>query len=110
MDWSVKQYGDIFVIALEGNLDAVSVPHTEAFLEQTMQQGHNKIIINLHNVSYISSAGVRLLFSISQFAKSRQGLVCVCGVQESVSEVMKLSGADQVLSICQSEQECFVRF
>lgn len=110
MDWSVKQYGDILIIALDGNLDAVSVPHTEEFLENTLQEGRNKIILNLHNVFYVSSAGIRLIFSIAKSAQSCQGRLCLCCVQDSVFEVLRMAGVDQLLPICQSEQECFSRF
>ncbi|AHK63488.1 Putative anti-sigma factor antagonist BtrV [Chlamydia avium] len=110
MDWLVKQYGGILVVTLNGDLDAVSVPHTEAFLESKLQEGKNKIVLNLQNVFYMSSAGIRLIFSIAKLAQSYQGLVCLCCAQDNVAEVLKIAGVNQVLPVCHSEQECFSRF
>ncbi|WP_348663194.1 STAS domain-containing protein [Chlamydia vaughanii] len=110
MEWLTKQYGDIFIVSLEGTLDAVSVPQLETFLESKVQEGKNKIVLNFLQVTYMSSAGIRLLFSFSKLLQSRQGLLCVCCVQDIVAEVIGIAGVDQVIPVCQSEQECFTRF
>ncbi len=110
MDWVIKQYGDILIITLNGNLDAVSVPPVEAFLESKLQEGKNKVILNLRHVVYMSSSGVRLIFSIAKLLQSCQGMLCLCCAQDGVAEVLKIAGVDQLLPVCQSEQECFSRF
>ncbi|ANH78708.1 STAS domain-containing protein [Candidatus Chlamydia sanziniae] len=110
MDFSTKKYGDILVIYLRGSLDAVSVPNAERFLEQFMHQEHSKLVFNLKEVSYISSAGIRLFLSMFKVVQNLQGKLCLCCVQESVGEVMRIAGLDQMLLLCQTEQECFSKF
>ncbi|MEF9496962.1 STAS domain-containing protein [Chlamydia sp. 04-14] len=110
MDWLTKQYGDILVVHLEGALDAVSVPRAEAFLDKKVQEDKLKIVLNFQRVTYMSSAGIRLLFSLSKLLQSRQGLLCICCVQNVVADVIRIAGVDQLLPVCQSEQECFTKF
>ncbi|QVE49386.1 STAS domain-containing protein [Chlamydia crocodili] len=110
MDWLTKQYGDILVVSLEGALDAVSVPKAEAFLDKKVQEGKHKMVLNFQQVTYMSSAGIRLLFSLSRLLQSRQGLLCICCVQDVVADVIRIAGVDQLLPVCQSEQECFTKF
>ncbi|WP_375793910.1 STAS domain-containing protein [Chlamydia sp. 12-01] len=110
MNWLTKQYGDVFVVSLEGALDAVSVPRAEVFLDKKVQEGKHKMVLNFQHVTYMSSAGIRLLFSLSKSLQSRQGLLCVCCVQDLVADVIRIAGVDQLLPVCQSEQECFTKF
>ncbi|AAP05600.1 STAS domain-containing protein [Chlamydia caviae] len=110
MDWLTKQYGDVLVVYLEGALDAVSVPRSETFLNKKVEEGKHKIVLNFQHVTYMSSAGIRLLFSLSKSLQSRQGLLCICCVQDLVADVIRMAGADQLFPVCQSEQECFTKF
>ncbi|BAE80929.1 anti-sigma F factor antagonist [Chlamydia felis Fe/C-56] len=110
MDWLTKQYRDVLVVSLEGALDAVSVPQAEAFLDKKVQEGKHKIVLNFQYVTYMSSAGIRLLFSLSKSLQACQGLLCVCCVSDAVAEVIRIAGVDQLLPVCQSEQECFTKF
>ncbi|AAP98870.1 sigma-F 5-region regulatory protein spoIIAA [Chlamydia pneumoniae TW-183] len=106
MNLSAKEYGDIIVIYLQGSLDAVSVPSVQEYLEQFIQKKHLKIALNFTDVSYISSAGIRLLLSNFKLVQSLGGKMCLCCVKESVTEVMRIAGLDQLILLCQSEQEC----
>lgn len=110
MEWRTRQIGEIFVVSLSGAIDAVAALDIEKFLEQKIQTGKTKIILNLFDVSYLSSAGIRMLYSISKIAQNVQGLLCLCCVQDKVSQVLDMAGADQVLPICLSEQEAFTKF
>ncbi|WP_100934221.1 STAS domain-containing protein [Candidatus Chlamydia corallus] len=106
MNLLAKQYGDIIVIYLEGSLDAVSVPSVQESLDQFVQKKNFKIVLNFKDVSYISSAGIRLLLSSFKLVQSLGGKMCLCCVRESVAEVMRIAGLDQMIFLCQSEQEC----
>lgn len=110
MEWRTRQIGEIFVVSLDGAIDAVAALDLEKFLEEKIRSGKSKLILNLFDVSYLSSAGVRLLYSISKIAQNNQGLLCVCCVQDKVAQVLDMAGAGQVLPICQSEQEAFTKF
>lgn len=110
MEWRTKQVGVIFVVSLEGALDAMAVVELEKFLVQKIEEGKTKLVLNLFDVSYMSSAGVRLLYSISQVAQNKQGLLCVCCASNAVAQVLDMAGADQVLPVCSSEQDAFAKF
>ncbi|WP_139413871.1 STAS domain-containing protein [Chlamydia abortus] len=110
MDWLTKQYGDVLVVSLEGALDAVSVPKTEAFLDKKVAEGKHKIVLNFQYVTYMSSAGIRLLFSLSKSLQACRGLLCICCISNLVADVIRIAGVDQLLPVCQSEQECFTKF
>ncbi|SPN74019.1 Stage II sporulation protein AA,Anti-anti-sigma regulatory factor (antagonist of anti-sigma factor),anti-anti-sigma factor,STAS domain [Chlamydia serpentis] len=107
MDLSAKQYGEIIVIYLKGSLDAVSVPNIQQSLNQFVQNNNLKIVLNLQDVFYISSAGIRLLLSSFKLIQGLGGKMCLCCVKAAVAEVMRIAGLDQMILLCQSEQECF---
>ncbi|EPP34607.1 anti-anti-sigma factor family protein [Chlamydia ibidis] len=110
MKSSSRLFNDILIVALEGALDAISVPKIQDFLESRVIEGVRKLVLNFQGVTYMSSAGIRLLFSVSKLMQKQSGLLCICCVQPSVNEVVHMAGIDQLLPVCSSEQECFAKF
>ena len=110
MDITIKEYGEIITVSLQGALDAVAVPKVEEYLQQQISLGKHKIVINMQEMHYISSAGIRLVLSIFKFLQGLQGRLCICCMQDQVAEVLRMAGVDQLLSLCHSEQECFSKF
>ncbi|WP_201456346.1 STAS domain-containing protein [Chlamydia sp. 17-3921] len=110
MDLSIKEYGDIVVVVLRGVFDAVAVPKIEDFLKLQISQSRCKIVLNMQEINYISSAGIRLILSLFKLLQGLDGRLCICCVQDQVAEVLRIAGVDQLLSLCHSEQECFSKF
>ena len=55
-----KQVQDILELHLEGRLDAYWADHLSASIEDSIRQGFHQLQLNLANVDYLSSAGIRV--------------------------------------------------
>lgn len=110
MEWLTRQFGDIFIILLKGDLDAVSVPSLEEFLNKHIEKGLKKFVLNFQDVLYMSSAGIRLLFSVSKKLQNQHGRLCICCTQDVVNDILYMAGVHQILPVCKSEQEAFTKF
>ena len=71
MEWIAREYKNIFIVSLKGDLDAVTVPSLEDFLTKTVEKGRVNILLNMEKVFYMSSAGLRLLLSLAKLTKNR---------------------------------------
>jgi anti-anti-sigma factor len=107
MEAEVEEKGDVIVMRATGRLDAATSPGLEKQINSIIDSGHFKIILNFEHVDYLSSAGMRLMLSISRKLEKLEGKVVVCNMNDEVLEVIKIAGFTQVLEIYPSEEEAF---
>ena len=91
---STKNNG-ILTIALGGRFDTTTAPEFEKFLGENYD-GTGSIVINCKNLSYISSAGLRVLLAAQKKTKGAMKLTNVC---ELVMEVFEMTGFADILDI-----------
>ena len=92
-----KQDGSALVIALEGRLDTTTAPELEAELK-TCLDGIADLTLDLTNLDYISSAGLRVLLSAHK-TMMKQGQMKVTNASEIVREVFDVTGFSDILNI-----------
>ncbi|MEI8365751.1 MAG: STAS domain-containing protein [Parachlamydiaceae bacterium] len=105
INFTEDRKGDVIVFRIKGRLDALSSPSVEKKIFESINDGHEKILIDLANVSYLSSAGMRMFLSTTKKLRSLSGRLLVCGTTTSVLDVFKMSGFDHVLELFATEEE-----
>ena len=88
-----KKQNDWLVLALTDRLDTQTAPE----LEQTAlgKLGDDvKMALDLSELQYISSAGLRVLLMLMKKAKASGGKVALVGVGGMVGEILEESGID----------------
>jgi anti-anti-sigma factor len=101
---------DILVLRISGRLDAISSPTAEMKVFDFINKGQHKLLINFAGVDYLSSAGMRMLLSISKKLKSLSGKLVICTVTMNVMDVLKMSGFDHVLELALNEEDGLRKF
>ena len=89
-----KSDGDLS-ITLEGRLDTATAPELEGFLSQNYE-GASTIVIDCEKLTYVSSAGLRVLLSAQKKMKGKIKLTNVC---ELVMEIFEMTGFADILVI-----------
>lgn len=84
-------------IALEGRLDTTTAPELEKKLKGEMGDV-TELTVDLAELSYISSAGLRLLLS-AQKTMNKQGEMTVTGANETIMEIFDVTGFVDILNI-----------
>ena len=82
-------------VALDGRLDTTTAPELESFLGNNYGS-INALNINCENLSYVSSAGLRVLLGAQKKMKGSMKLTNVC---ELVMEVFEMTGFADILVI-----------
>ncbi|MBR3226445.1 MAG: STAS domain-containing protein [Atopobiaceae bacterium] len=98
MEINVTQDGNKATIALEGKLSVATSPDLEAAI-QGLPEDTNEFIIDLANLEYISSAGLRVLVSTEKIAGQRNGKMVLQHPNEEVAEVFDMTGLADVFTI-----------
>jgi anti-anti-sigma factor len=92
MEIAVTNETDIFIFAIKGRLDAVTVPELEQRLSEWFEGTGKKLIFDLEGLDYISSAGLRTFLSTAKKMKARDGNLCMTRLRDNVKDVFTISG------------------
>ena len=84
-------------IALEGRLDSTTAPDLEREVRACLADV-TSLIFDLEQLTYISSAGLRILLS-SQRNMNPQGSMVVRNVRPEIMEIFNISGFSDILTI-----------
>jgi anti-anti-sigma factor len=98
MDITETTSGSVKVAALKGRLDTATAPAAEAKL-LSLLDGGGKLVADMAEVHYVSSAGLRVLLKAAKQAKANGGGFAVASPQAPVREVLEISGFDKILAI-----------
>ena len=87
--------GDELLVALDGRLDTVTAPELKKVLCENYD-GSDALLIDCAALSYISSAGLRVLLAVQKKSRGKLKLKNVC---ELVMEVFEMTGFADILVI-----------
>lgn len=100
-----KEVNDVIVVDLKGNLDTNTAPDAESCINDFLDSGTKKIIINLVQTQYVSSAGLRVFLATAKKLTASEGALKLCGANEVVQEILDISGFSTILDVKKSEDE-----
>jgi len=110
MDITVKESGDVKIVVFEGNLDTNTAPAAEDEINELIDGGTLKILVNFEKLDYISSAGLRVLLATAKKLKPSSGDLKICCLNATVQEVFDISGFASILSVSSTEEEALGSF
>ena len=94
---STSNTGAEYTFTLEGRLDTITAPDLEAKINEVVGDA-SKLILDLGNLEYISSAGLRVILGATQ-AMEGKGDMIVRNPSQAVREVFDLTGFSNLFHI-----------
>lgn len=95
---SAAEAGDV-VMAVSGSVDAATVADFDAEWKKCLEDGAQKLIVDLSGVDYISSAGLRGILMLAKTAKAKAAKVGFAGASGMVADMFRLSGFLSILAV-----------
>ena len=89
--------GEALTITLEGRLDTTTAPQLEEEITSSVN-GVKDLVIDIKDLQYISSAGLRVLLS-AQKIMNKQGKMTVKNPCEEVREIFDVTGFIDILTV-----------
>lgn len=84
-------------VMLDGKLDTGTTPELTAAVENDAETV-DKIVFDMKNLKYISSAGLRLLLSLHKKMSNKGGFV-IRNINETNAEILEFTGFSEILNI-----------
>jgi anti-anti-sigma factor len=104
MQVATDDAGPIATVRLTGKLDIAGAGAIEMPLA-TLSGAKSGLIIDLTEVTFIASIGIRHLVSASKAMARRGGRLVLLNPNDMVTEVLETSGVTEILRIARSEGE-----
>ncbi len=100
----------ITCLKVEGRLDAGAAPIFEKAIISAIKEDSSRLIVNLAELAYISSAGLRVLLVGAKEIKAKGGKMVLASPNESVKKVFDISGFSSIFDLQESLDEAVKRF
>ncbi len=97
LNYEKKTEGSVLTVILDGKLDTGTAPELTAAVEPETDN-FDKIVLDMENLKYISSAGLRLLLSLHKKMASKGGFI-IKNVNETNMEILEFTGFADILNI-----------
>jgi anti-anti-sigma factor len=112
MKLSPRRFADAVVVFPVGRIDQSSA---DTFMEalaphlQRCAAGEDRVVLDLSDLEYISSAGLRVLMLAAKQTKAQGGTLLVTGLQPLVKEILEISRFTMVLNITPSLRDALAK-
>ncbi len=103
----LKKIDDIVVVYLKNRLDATNAPRLQNEIMPMINENENKFILNMQELEYISSGGLRLIVLMIKKIKSYEGSLILTNLHPFVENIIDMTGFTQMLTIVNSEEKAF---
>ena len=91
--------GEISVLSVNGFLDAHTAPRFEKSIQEEVDAGRFRLIVDCAKLTYISSAGLGVFMSFVEDVREKGGDIKICGLTEDVYQVFDILGFPALFDI-----------
>jgi len=100
-----NEINGVVIVKLLGNLDTNTAPDAETEINKWLEKGALKMVINLEQTNYVSSAGLRIFLATAKKITASGGVVKLCSANDVVQEILDISGFSTILDVKKTEEE-----
>lgn len=105
MEITTERIDGVLVIGLKGRLDGYAATQAAPEIERSLRDDDRSVVFDLDGLTYMSSAGIRILLALHKKVKARNGGIALCNVGEYPQNVLSMAGFDRVLPIFSSRDD-----
>ncbi len=105
IDIAWERSGDLLVALISGRLDGSTADLCDSALESGVDDDDHGLVIDFENLSYISSAGLRIVLRAARKFTGPDKKFAICSLSDSVREIVAISGFDKLIAVHGSREE-----
>ena len=104
MNVEIRKEGSTSVAVITGEIDGRTAPQAQTELLPIIEDS-GKLLMDMKGVTFLSSAGLRMLLLLYRQATSRAGKVALVGLSEDIKDTMSMTGFLSFFIIADSLEE-----
>ncbi len=98
MEIPTEQVEGTLILKPGGRVDGQNAVDFQTAIESVVTNDHKSVILELSDLEYISSAGLRVILLLAKTLKSRNAQFAMCAIAGSVKDVFDISGFGKIIS------------
>ncbi len=110
MEIQSEQHQQTLTISLAGSFDALTAEQVQKYIGTQLDGGQQQVILDLSQVDFMSSAGVRVLLELTKRSRGMGGDLRLAAAQPGVQRTLELSGLVRVIKVYASREEAMGSF
>ncbi len=99
MDMTTERQDGVLAAAVGGRIDGTNSAEFEQALRTAVQDDDRAVIVDLEQLAYISSAGLRAVLLTAKFLSNQGAKFALCSLAAPIREVFEVSGFDKIIAI-----------
>ncbi|MCK5856363.1 MAG: STAS domain-containing protein [Bacteroidales bacterium] len=99
MELKFRKEGDATVLELKGRLDTSNYESFSEELFAKLEDGDKYIIMDMEDLDYISSSGLRVFLSALKKIRANEGDIALCCMSDKINEVFEISGFSSLFKV-----------
>ena len=104
MEIKKTSLNQIEIFEIFGRIDADNSKEFENVLIQSFEDGVTKMLIDLTNLEYISSSGLRVFLCIAKKI-GKNGFIYLCSLQPQVTRIFGISGFNSIFTVFENRED-----
>jgi anti-sigma B factor antagonist len=106
---SARENGTL-IARTDGRIDGANAREFQVALEDAIDPSDSTVILDMENLSYISSAGLRVILMTAKTLQKQNAKFAICSLSPAIREVFQISGFDRIIPIHSSQEEAISSF
>ena len=104
MEITVQEFKHCEMIKIKGRVDSSTAPQMAQALESANGNGKYKLVVDMSELEYMSSAGFRAMLAAQRTCKRyNRGEVVLSGVPSRIQEALELAGFTELFKTYKDE-------
>ena len=105
MEIQTERNSGTLIAKAEGRIDGVNARDFEEALKAAISADDSTVVMDLQGLSYISSAGLRVILLIAKTLRKRNAELMLCSLSDPIREVFEISGFDKIIPVHASREQ-----
>ena len=102
---TIEHRGETLIAMANGRVDSTNADAFQEELNTAIDGNDHSLILDLGGLSYISSAGLRVILLMAKTLRTKDAKLAVCSPSDPVREIFEISGFAQIVPIHVSQDE-----
>jgi anti-anti-sigma factor len=99
---SVTAENGVTIVTIGGRFDSSVARDIRDRLSKRVAAGAARMLLDLHRLEYISSAGFWTLLAVGREIEAAGGRLALCGIEGEAKRLFDLSGLSELFTICET--------
>ena len=110
MNITSTQQAGVCIISISGRVDSLTSAEVGRFFDEQIEKGQARLVLDLSQVDYMSSSGLRVLVSTLKNVRQHHGDLYLAGLQENIRQLFDLSGFTSIFKLYSTAEEAVTAF